>query len=222
MSNFKLIFKTVIAVIICNLIFVSSYSQDNSHMDPSENILDYNFNEIPPSGCYASFSHLTKGEEIPGFKGKILRITERKNLERFKLLAAQGKELKKRALFLSDGEHVYIRASVYLRLTGLKGTTHHSNKYFVKSRQHGRFIFFVDEVTDVMAGVGFGLTGSLLAANNLGVILDTSTGEVSILKNSAIREIGKSHPALVEEYFNSKMNFMDKSHFVKQLNETWE
>lgn len=169
---------------------------------------NYSLKEVPPSGCYASFNKLANGVEIPEFKGRLINISEGANSEHYKLKALERKDLKKKAVFLSDGTHLYVHGSKYS-----------TNNYFIKSREYGKYILFVDTLTDPLATASFGLTGAIVSTRRVGIVLDTSTGEIAIIKDDVVRRLGKSHPTIVRKYFNSKKKLDDKVNFIIQMNE---
>lgn len=174
----------------------------------------YNYRKAPPKGIYASFSKMGKGEPMEEFEIKFSRIrpkTESKTvIPKYELDIVKKKNRKKRILFISNGSDIFMLASIYSEF-----------KYFLKSKHHGRYIYFEDRLANGNATRAFGATGLVLSIRTKGIILDTSTGMVFFLTERELFAMLDEHKDIAQTYKDSKRKRVDMEMAVVELNKRY-
>jgi len=180
----------------------------NVTIDLNESNHPYDYKITPKKGMYSSFSKLVKNEPMDYFDIRFLRIgDETEKIQRYKLEKANKKDRKKRVMFFSDGEDIYMHASRYCY-----------RKHFIKAKHIGRYIYFEDRFSDKDAMANFGLVGGALSNKLRGIVLDTSNGQAFILTDLKLYAITKNHKEILQAYKKSKRRKKDKERALIELN----
>ena len=178
----------------------------NFNEEKKETLNTYNYHKIPKKGVYASFSKLGKEEPIEDVNFRVVKIPDFPKLERYKIVGMDKKEARK-VMFISDGENIYIHSTRYCALN-----------HFTKSKHLGKYIYFEDRYSDPGATMALGLLGAAASNTLRGIVLDTTTGLTSILKQDSLIILLLEHPIILDDYNKSKGKLADRRKALVQLN----
>ena len=192
----------------------SFYQSDWKNLEPElienqeqeDEATSYDYNNIPTKGFYTSFSTLAKGQPLENVEFSLYKIDAPAKQEKY-TVAKMDKTIKRKIMFISDGESIYIHGSRYATLN-----------YFTKARHMGKYIYFEDKYANPAAGAAFGLLGAVASNTTKGIILDTTTGLVSILDHKTLFNLIKDHPDILETYNKSKGKLADRRKALLELN----
>lgn len=171
-------------------------------------------NVVQP-GLYPSLYTLAKQEPLPGIDYSLKYVYG--EFPHYLLQDENKKKFKFRIDWICDNSSIYINALKYS-----------SSKYFVKSKLIGRYIYFEDIFTyssgpGIVAGsAAAGLIGGAIVAAattiGRGLILDTKSGEITVLTMENMKKLLSEYPEIKEVYYNSKKNLSDKMEAIKSIN----
>ncbi len=167
----------------------------------------YNFRQVPKKGIYTSFGQLCRNTP------RLSNISEAKKAKRKSKnpeyhFDKEFSDFGNRIKFVSDGEDIYF---------------HKGNGSFIKSKQHGRFIYFESKLSPAQASHRFGLFGGSTSSLKIrSLILDTKTGLMSEIDGYGLHTISKEYPEIVRDFKKTKMKRADMENAIKQLNAKFE
>jgi hypothetical protein len=184
---------------------------DPEPIDLNDTIPQYNYNEIPKEGLYSSFNKMGRNEPMVKFEKELVELNVDSKVERYKLNILDDNYKKRRVMFISENGNLYIHASLYSQ-----------KKHFIKAKHIGRYIYFEDRFSDINSMVAFGLIGAIASREIKGLILDTSTGQVSLLTERKLFFMIRDQKGILQEYRKSKRKDKDRELALMKLNENYD
>lgn len=161
--------------------------------------------EIPEPGIYSSLNAICGG--LPGEPlAHSLVSIDFKKADRYELVSS-GDSNTRNAMFVSDGEDIYMHASRYSY-----------QDYFIKAIARGRYLYFEDFTSSSPSLSEVSPVGGLLTTSVRGIIVDTSTGKISILTDGFMEKLVEDHPSIGPFYNQSKKELSDKKRVILELN----
>jgi hypothetical protein len=181
---------------------------------------NYDFKTIPPQGAYVNFDQMARKSPLNNIEYEINPFNYFNDNDLFSIEFSNPND-KELVQYISDSNNVYILTT---------------GKKFVKSKFHGKYIYFRSRFPDYrnsntsylyFASLGGGLIGGAIAgalSNSItpsslkSMILDTENGDLKVVNDFNIYNLIKPHPELLKQYRNSKRKVEDKENIILQLN----
>lgn len=176
--------------------------------DESNNEYENGISQAPIKGMYGSFENMIGGQPMEEFPIVFSRKKfKSKSLPKYDFKVVNKEDKDKSVMFISNGTDLFMHASRYSTF-----------KYFIKSKYVGKYSYFEDRVASATATYLFGVTGTAISAKNIGIILDTSNGEVFQLTKANLYEMLKDHKEILTTFKKSKKKKEDMEKALVALN----
>ncbi|MGB8705287.1 MAG: hypothetical protein WCD31_09680 [Gillisia sp.] len=160
-------------------------------------------------GLYYNFGSVSSNKPADSMDYTVKMIAETKKINHYQVYHGQSKKRIKHLYGFSDGTDFYLSSSEYVQ-----------EGYFVKSKLMGRFIYFEDQFSNPTASAAFGAIGALASNKYSGIVLDRTTGMVTVLNQKNTVNLLASYPVLLERYKSGKKEVEDVRDIILELNKS--